>query len=138
MVREERTSRLNVVLQPDRVNQSLGVQSQVAPSAAAARPAQPYVPPVGGQVQFMKMLRPPRPVYPEKAAQAGIQGQVALFVRGKTDGSVEVLSVLASPGAELEASARQAVSQMRYDPTKVNGKAVDWDFEFTVDYRLPK
>lgn len=98
----------------------------------------PYVPPVGGQVQFMEVLRPPRPAYPEKAAQAGSQGQVVFFVRGKADGSSEILSVLASPDAELEASARQAAGQMRFDPMKVNGKAVDWDFEFTVDFRLSK
>ncbi|HVP11472.1 MAG TPA: TonB family protein [Phycisphaerae bacterium] len=138
MVREDRPTRLNFVLQPDRVKEGSGLQSQVQPSAAAARPAQPYVPPLGGQVQFMKMLRPPRPAYPEKAAQAGIAGQVVFFVRGKADGSVEILSVLASPDPELEAAARQAVGQMRCEPTKVNGKAVDWDFEFTVDFRLPK
>jgi TonB family protein len=138
LVRDDRATRLNFVLLPDRMKEGSGLQSQVQPAAAAARPAQPCVPPVGGQVQFMKILRPPRPAYPEKAAQAGIQGQVVFFIRGKSDGSVEILSVLASPDAELEASARQAVGQMRFNPIKVNGKAVDWDCEFTVDFRLPK
>lgn len=138
MVRDDRATRLRVVLQPDHMKEGAGLQSQVQPSTAPARAPQPYVPPVGGHVQFMKMLRPPRPAYPERAAQSGIQGQVVFFLRGKTDGSVEILSVLASPDAELEASARQAVAQMRFDPIKVNGKAVDWDCEFTVDFRLPK
>lgn len=96
------------------------------------------MPPVTEGVQFYRMLRPPRPVYPENAAAAGVQGPVAFFTRVKTDGSVEVISVLASPAAELESSARQALAQMRLEPMKVNGKPVEFGLEFTVDFRLKK
>lgn len=67
-----------------------------------------------------------------------MSGQVILFTRAKADGSVEVVSVLTSPDTELEAEARQAVRLMRCEPMKVNGKPVDWDLVFTVDFRFKK
>lgn len=138
MARDERASRLNVVLKPDRMREGSGVAAEARAPVAAEYAATPYQPPAGGGVQFHKMVRPPRPGYPEAAAAAGVQGPVTFFTRVKADGSVEVAAVLASPDAALEAAARQAIGQMRVEPMKVNGKPVEFDMEFTIDFRLKK
>jgi len=138
MAREDRVSKLNAILRPDRMREASGVVAAANGPAPADYTAQAYAPPVSEGVLFHRMLRPPRPLYPQNAASAGVQGPVTFFTRVKNDGSVEVVSVLASPAAELEASAREAVAQMRLEPMKVNGKPVEFDLEFTVDFRLKK
>jgi len=135
-VREERTAKAVVVLTPDRVREALVTSYTLTQPAATDRKPQPRVPSAGGNLAFHKMLKPPRPAYPEKAALAGIQGAVLLFLRVRADGSVEVLSTLASPDPELEQSARQAAAQMKLRPMQLNGQPVEFDLEFSFDFRL--
>lgn len=131
LAREERTTKLTPVLAPDRMRESVTIESKGTPNTDQTRLVRS-----GGKIEWMKMLRPARPRYPEKAAAAGIQGQVILFARGRTDGSLEVISVLSSPDSELEASARQAAAQVRYVPMTLNGEPTEWTTELTFDYRL--
>ena len=110
------------------------VHSGASP-APSSRKAQPHTPQIGGRVDPPRPLGPPRPRYPESAAQAGIQGVVVLYARIKLDGKLEILAVLASPDPELEAEARRAAAEMRYDPMKLNGKPVECETELLFDFQ---
>jgi protein TonB len=114
------------------------VRGGVTAPAPGSEKAQPYTPAVGGDIGLPRLLSPPRPRYPEKAAQAGIQGTVVLFARIRLDGKLEVLAVLASPDSELEAEARRAAADMRYDPMRLNGKAVECEIEVSFDFQPPQ
>jgi len=137
VVKEGQTARVYAVLTPGRMDDEVVVQGGVAVPAAGSRKAQPYTPEVGGNIDLPRLLNPPRPRYPEKAAQGGIQGMVVLYARIKLDGGLEILAVLASPDSELEAEVRRAAAEMRYDPMKLNGKPVECEIELRFDFQPP-
>ncbi len=64
------------------------------------------------------------PVYPETARQAGITGNVRLYVLVGKDGTVRQIRVLSGP-PELAGAAMQAVRQWVYKPTMENGSPVE-------------
>jgi TonB family protein len=92
---------------------------------------------VGGNVQAVKLVYKVPPVYPDHAKQNGIQGAVVLRgIIGK-DGSLLSAQVLSNPvDPELAQAARDAVSQWRYEPTKLNGHPVEVLTDITVNFRL--
>ncbi len=135
VVEKGRTARVYAVLVPGRMDDEVVIRGGVAAPAAGSAKAQPYTPQVGGNVDLPRLLGPPRPRYPEKAAEAGIQGTVVLYARIKLDGRLEVIAVLASPDSELEAEVRRAAAEMRYDPMKLNGKPVECEIELRFDFQ---
>jgi TonB family protein len=135
VVEQDRTANVYAVLTPGRMSDEVAVRSGVAGPAPGNRKAQPYTPQLGGTLDLPRPLGPPRPRYPEGAAQAGIHGTVVLYARIKLDGKLEILAVLASPDPELEAEARRAAGEMRYDPMKLNGKPVECETELRFDFQ---
>lgn len=92
---------------------------------------------VGGMVQPPRLLSRVSPVYPQSAQTAGIEGTVELEAVIGKDGSVVSLQAL-SPfaNADLVAAAKDAVSQWRYSPTKLNGEPVETITQISVQFTL--
>lgn len=66
------------------------------------------------------------PTYPPRAAQNGTEGWVRVQFDITTTGAVtNVVAVESEPGAVFDAAAVEAVSRWRYNPSIVNGTAVE-------------
>jgi periplasmic protein TonB len=90
---------------------------------------------VGGQVQQAKMLRMVQPIYPPIAKTAHISGTVILHAIISKDGNVEQLEYVSGPPLLMRA-ATDAVKQWRYQPTTLNGDAVEVDTTISVVFTL--
>jgi protein TonB len=75
------------------------------------------------------------PVYPIFAIHNHVEGTVELRAIIGRDGTVREVQVL-SGNAFLIPAARQAVLQWRFRPTLLNGKPVEVDTFFTVNFRI--
>ena len=76
-----------------------------------------------------------RPEYPRVALMARITGTVRLKAIISTKGRVEELQIIEGHPL-LVAAAREAVEKWHYDPTFLNGEAVEVVTEIIVHFRL--
>jgi protein TonB len=90
---------------------------------------------VGGNVQQAMLISQPRPVYPQLARQARIQGTVRFSAIIGKDGTIQNLT-LVSGHPLLVASATEAVRQWRYKPTLLNGEPVEVVTQIDVNFTL--
>jgi protein TonB len=90
---------------------------------------------VGGDIKEPKKIKDVKPVYPEEAKNAGVQGIVILETVIGTDGSVQQAHVL-RPVALLDKAAIDAVMQWKYTPTLLNGEPVEVVMTVTVTFSL--
>ena len=90
---------------------------------------------IGGVVQSAKLLRQLKPVYPQVAKQARIQGVVKLHALISREGTIEELKVV-SGHPLLVPSALEAVKQWAYQPTLLNGEPVGVETDIDVNFRL--
>lgn len=73
------------------------------------------------------------PIYPENARQANLQGSVVLDTVIGTDGNVVELHPVSGPG-ELATAAVDAVKWWRFQPYRVNGRAVPVETRIAIDF----
>jgi len=73
------------------------------------------------------------PVYPEAARQANVQGVVVLEAVIGRDGTVVDLRALGGP-AVLQPAAMDAVRWWRFQPYRVNGKAVEVETTLAIEF----
>jgi TonB family protein len=113
-------------------------------SVGSSAPAPPPPPPpdaalavvrVGGEIKEPKKLKDVRPVYPDIARQARVQGVVILECTISPQGKVEDVKVLRSIPL-LDAAAIEAVKQWEYTPTLLNGVPVPVIMTTTVSFTL--
>lgn len=111
-------------------------------SAAAAPPPPPPPKPqtpkrirVGGQVESAKLIFQPKPEYPPLAKMARIQGVVRLDAIISKDGTIQDLKVISGHPLLVKA-ALDAVQRWRYQPTLLNGDAVEVATEIDVNFTL--
>jgi protein TonB len=90
---------------------------------------------VGGAIRAPVKIRDVRPVYPQIALQARVEGVVIVEARIGTDGRVSRTRVLRSIPL-LDHAAVEAVSQWEYEPTLLNGVAVPVIMTVTVNFAL--
>ena len=90
---------------------------------------------VGGDIKEPKKIKDVKPVYPESAKAAGVQGIVIIEIIIGTDGSVNEAKVL-RPVPELDRAAIDAVMQWKYTPTLLNGEPVKVIMTVTVTFTL--
>lgn len=93
---------------------------------------------VGGNVQAAKLVKKVQPLYPPEAKQAGVQGTVRIRAVIGKDGTVQAMTLLMAPSAELARSAMDAVNQWQYKSTLLNGSPVEIQTEVDVNYTLTK
>jgi protein TonB len=89
-----------------------------------------------GHIQAPKKTAMVNPVYPEGAKRAGVEGTVILDAEISRVGCMRSLEVLYGGDPRLDASAIQAVSQWRYTPTLLDGKAVPVMMTISVNFHL--
>ena len=108
------------------------VKPPVPPAAviAAAGPRR-----VGGDVAAAKLQFGPRPAYPQIALAVHSQGTVKLEAIIAADGSIKNLRLLSGPPLLVKA-AMEAVAQWKYQPTLLNGIAVEVVTEISVNFSL--
>jgi TonB family protein len=104
-----------------------GVTGGVMDSAAPVR--------VGGNIPPPQKTLDVRPVYPQEAKDAGIQGVVVLEATIGPDGKVTGAKVLRSI-PELDQAALDAVRQWEFTTTQVNGAPVPVIMTVTVNFTL--
>jgi TonB family protein len=92
---------------------------------------------VDGTVLAGKIKSKVNPSYPDLARQAGIDGLVKLHAIIGKDGTIQQLSLI-SGHPLLAQAALDAVRQWRYEPTLVNGQAVEVDTTIEVFFQLQK
>lgn len=90
---------------------------------------------IGGDIKEPRRIRDVKPVYPEIAQQAGIQGIVIIEAIIGADGDVQRAQVLRSVPL-LDQAALDAVTQWRYAPTLLNGQPVPVIMTVTVSFSL--
>jgi TonB family protein len=90
---------------------------------------------VGGQIKEPRKLKDVRPVYPEAAKQARVQGAVVLECTIDPEGKVTNVRVVESV-PPLDQAAIDAVSQWVYVPTLLNGVPTPVIMTVTVNFRL--
>jgi TonB family protein len=85
--------------------------------------------------QQKRLKREVRPVYPEVARNAGIEGTISMRVLIGREGQVEQISVLSGEQA-LQDAAINAVRQWRYQPYMLDGKPVSVVTTVNLEFRL--
>ena len=90
---------------------------------------------VGGPIKPPIKLVDVKPVYPEDARAAGIEGVVILEIVIGENGSVIEARVLRSI-PDLDQAAIDAVSQWQFEPTLLNGEPVELEMNVTVNFTL--
>ncbi len=105
------------------------------PVKVEQKPATPQRIRVGGNVQQAKLIRQPKPIYPPLAKQARISGVVRLNAIIGKDGTIQNLTV-ASGHPLLVPAAMEAVKQWVYQPTLLNGEAVEVVTQIDVNFTL--
>lgn len=90
---------------------------------------------VGGNVQASKLVKRVLPTYPPLAKQARIQGAVRFQVIIGKDGDVANMQVISGHPLLIPA-AQEAVKQWVYQPTLLNGRAVEVVTTVDVNFTL--
>jgi protein TonB len=90
---------------------------------------------VGGEIRPPRKVHHVDPVYPPVAVSARVEGAVVLQCTISTEGRVEGVEVLDSPPFLADAAVR-AVSQWRFEPTRLNGQPVAVVMTVTVTFIL--
>lgn len=103
------------------------------PPAVTAAPSGPLR--VGGDVQMAKLLKKVIPEYPALAKTARVSGPVHLLGVIAKDGTIQNLQVI-SGHPLLARAALDAVKQWIYQPTLLNGEAVEVIAPIDVNFTL--
>jgi TonB family protein len=120
------------------------VQPQVRPGTIYASPIDPRPPQptpdgvrmkVGGEAAAANLINQVDPVYPPLARQTRISGTVKLCAVIGKDGAVRQLDVI-SGHPLLVQSALDAVRKWKYQPTQLDGEAVEVDTTIDVIFAL--
>lgn len=115
---------INVVMLPSVQENADAVGAGAALRDTVGPPQEPAKPP---KVKFPKLKKKVKPIYPEAARKAGVEGRTRIAAVMLSDGRVEDLVVLSAPDKDLAIAALIAVRQWRYSPTRLDGKPVETD-----------
>jgi len=105
-----------------------------SPPAPAPRSAAPVR--VGGPIKPPALVHRVEPVYSTLAASTQLSGIVILEAVIGTNGTVESVKVLRTPGALLDIAAVDALKQWRYSPLMLNGVATPFVITVTFNFTM--
>jgi protein TonB len=88
---------------------------------------------VGGNIRTPRKVKDVRPLYPQEARDAGVQGVVIIEMRVEADGRVGSARILQSIPL-LDQAALDAVQQWEFEPTLLNGAPVAVVMTVTVQF----
>jgi TonB family protein len=86
-------------------------------------------------VKKLRLIKKVEPVYPEEALEEGLEDTVVVEGTTDTEGNVVDVTVLKGEHDILNQAALEAVRQWKYEPMKIDGKAIGI---FTVTCRFRK
>lgn len=118
-----------------RVTTDRGIGAATPPPAIAPPSAPPGALRIGGNVQNTRLVTQPKPVYPPLAKAAHVQGTVRFEATIGADGKVVNLQLVSGPPLLVQ-SAMEAVQQLVYEPTLLNGNAVPVITTVDINYTL--
>ena len=110
----------------------LGITQQLASLESVPPPARIRV---GGLVQTARLIHRVPPEYPDEALEEGITGRVVVEAVISVEGRIKDVKVL-SGDTILAESVVEAVGQWRYQPTKLNGRAVEVITRVEIFFKL--
>ena len=90
---------------------------------------------VGGDIKEPRKIHDVKPIYPQIAMTAKVQGVVIIEATIGKDGSVTNAKILRSQPL-LDQAALDAVKQWKFTPTLLNGVPVDVIMTVTVNFTL--
>jgi TonB family protein len=128
-----------ITLQLGQLTEKVVVSASRVTAPATVSPAQPARIRVGGNVRPPSKLVDAKPVYPESMREAGREAVVSLEAVIGTDGlvtSVRVVSADIHP--DFAIAAAEAVRQWTFEPTRLNGMAVEVQMTVSVEFTLSK
>jgi TonB family protein len=108
-----------------------------SPEPAPAAPADPPAP-AAPVVSFARPIgAPPRPVYPQRAAERGREGAVKISLIISPNGTVKSASIVSEtpPSMGFGQAALAAVLRTRFEPKQVNGVPTESEFAYVVRFR---
>jgi TonB family protein len=135
-IKSSQISQRNITLLPGGVAERVTVNAVGQPKPAPQAPAFPQRIRVGGNIRPPNMIAQVKPVYPQSAREAGIEGTVHLQGVISVEGTLVGLRVVSSNDPSLSVAAIEAVSQWRYRPAFLNGEPVAVTTEIDVDFAL--
>ncbi len=129
------TTRQNILLSVGNIVQRVEVSA-----AGQPRPPVPQALPqrirVGGNIIAAKLVSQVKPIYPQSAREAGIEGLVQMQGIIGPEGNFISLRVVKSNDKDLSSAALEAVKQWRYQPTLLNGEPIEVQTEIQVEFKL--
>ena len=134
-IKPSQTLQQNVIL-------SVGSIAERVTVTAAGQPRPPLPPGtpqrirVGGNVIAANLISQVKPIYPQTAREAGVEGTVHLQGIIGADGTLIALRALSSNDADLTNAALEAVRQWRYRPTLLNNEPVEVLTDIDVEFKL--
>lgn len=91
---------------------------------------------VGGQIKEPRKTKEVKPIYPEIARKARIEGVVILEITVSKQGTVKDVKVLRGLPMGLTEAAVEAVKQWEYEPSTLNGRPVEVLVTVTARFNL--
>ena len=91
---------------------------------------------VGGQIKEPRKTKEIKPIYPEIARKARIEGVVILEITVSKQGTVKDVKVLRGLPMGLTEAAVEAVKQWEYEPSTLNGRPVEVLVTVTARFNL--
>jgi len=110
-----------------------GTGALTPPVPVAIQPAPPAAP---VEVKELRVLAQVQPVYPALALRARIHGPVVLRMTVDAQGVPSEVQVEGGPHPSLCAEALRVARLWRFEPARVDGRAVAAQFHLTVVFRL--
>jgi TonB family protein len=131
------TFRVDANLAVGTIAENIQVVAQGTPVRQAPAAASPFPIRVGGMVQIAKLVQQVKPVFPADLQAQGTEGTVLLAAVISKDGTpISLRPRNTAVNAEFVTAAMDAVGQWRYQPTLLNGEAIEVLTTITVDFRL--
>lgn len=103
-------------------------------SVVAAHPSKGPVR-ISSGVSAGMLIAPIRPIYPEIARAAHVEGTVVVEATISRSGTIESLHVISGP-AMLQGAALDAIRTARYQPYLLNGSPVEVQTTISVNFRM--
>jgi len=132
-IKSSQTSRENITLSIGNINESMTITATGQPKRSTGSVQRIRV---GGNVKAANLISQVKPIYPESAQNAGVEGTVHLQGIIGADGTLQGLRVVSSNDRDLANAALEAVSQWRYQPTLLNNEPVQVLTEIDVEFKL--
>jgi TonB family protein len=128
-----------ITLQLGQLSEKVVVSATRVTAPTAVSQAKPARLKVGGNVRAPRKLVDVKPEYPVSMREAGREAVVSLDAVIGTDGSVTSVRVLSADiHPDFAIAAADAVRQWRFDPTQLNGVAVEVQMTVSVEFTLSK